>query len=423
MSRQLRFRTRLTLLATAMAAVLSVLFAWASIYITEDYEHVLVDAILHSLAEDYAESAAPDAAAALPRTRRIRGFAQDAPKGSEAHVPKRLASLPPGIHESVEEEVEGMHIGVFDTRRGRVFFEVDLTGIEELEVHLLWLLLAIIVGGTLVGAWLGWLVARAAARPISQLAEQVESLPLKPAETAFAQSLPADELGRLGGSVDDYQKRLVVASRAEQAFFADASHELRTPIAVVSGALELLREDVEAVPGAGSRLDRVERGVTELSELVEALLRLARRQVGPVEDVDAARWLREVMRDALRRHAPDVRASVQETSATLRLSSRAANLVLRAVLRHLIPPGNQGTLVATASSGEITLHFSADAAPRAATGRSTGPSRGDLSLGVSLISKLSLAQGMRVDESRWDEGLVRLVLEAPRATSEPDLSQ
>lgn len=414
MSRPLRFRTRLTLLATAMGVALSFLFAWASIYITEDYEHVLVDAILHSLAEDYAESAAPDAAVTLPRTRRIRGFAADAPPGSEAQVPDRLSSLPPGIHESVEEEIEGIHVGVFDTRRGRVFFEVDLTGIEQLEVHLRWLLLAIVAGGTLVGGWLGWLVARAAALPISQLAEKVEALPLEPRETEFARDLARDELGRLGASFDGYQKRLVLASRAEQSFFADASHELRTPVAVVGGALELLREDVESTPGAGPRLDRVERGMTELSELVEALMRLARRQVGPVEQIDSARWLRETTHEALRRHAPGVEISVNAPE-NLFVSPPDARLVLRAILRHLVPPGSRGTLQATVCSNDLTLHFIGEPVPATSAAPRPNSVRGDLSLGVSLISKLARAQGWSIDESRRHEGHVRLVLLSPPA--------
>lgn len=408
MKSPMRFRTRVTLLATAMAAVLSLLFAWASIYITEDYEHVLVEAILDSLAQDYSERLAVAPATPLPRTRRLQGFAASHPHPDSPPIPPELRGLEPGIHESATEDVDGVHIGVFDTRAGRLYFQIDLSGIEELEVHLRVMLLVIVAGGIAIGAWLGWLVARAASRPIAGLADKVEALPPEPTETAFAAMLPPDELGRLGASVDGYQARLVAAAAAEQAFFADASHELRTPLSVLGGAIELLQEDIHGVPGAKPRLERVERGVVELSELVEALFRLARRQIRPDTQVDLGAWLRDTAKEALRRHAPDVEVVVKTDGETVDISPRDAELVTRTLVRRLVPPGASGALAVSAAAGRATFSHVTGGPLTQIKPSAARFGRGDRGLGMSLMGRLAHAMGWFVDESQRDNGTVQV---------------
>ena len=80
----------------------------------------------------------------------------------------------------------------------------------------------------------GYLIARRALRPIDQITRAAESisegrdlsrrLSLKPGR---------DEVGRLASAFDQMFERLEQAFEAEKQFTSDASHELRTPTAVI----------------------------------------------------------------------------------------------------------------------------------------------------------------------------------------------
>ena len=67
--------------------------------------------------------------------------------------------------------------------------------------------------------------------------------------------------------------------RAEREFVANAAHELRTPIAVISSAIDVLEEGAKAVPEDRDRfLQAIRRQTARLGRLVRALLILARAQ-------------------------------------------------------------------------------------------------------------------------------------------------
>jgi signal transduction histidine kinase len=215
---------------------------------------------------------------------------------------------------------------------------------------------AMVVLGTVLAGWLGWLLAGTALAPVSRLAAAVDALPTRPRATALHEDTSDDELGRLAGAIDAYQARLVDADAHEQAFFADASHELRTPVAVVRGALEVLLDEPQP-PALDTRLRRAERGMGELSDLLEAMLDIARRRPPQLEEVDAGAFLREVGKGALAM-APGVALDVRATGM-LPLAPHEARLLLRGVLRRVLPHGVPGTLSLRLEGDVLALSFDA----------------------------------------------------------------
>jgi hypothetical protein len=405
----LPLRVRVTLLFIVLGLVMSVLFAAMVTFIAERHEHLLVEEILSSQAEDYTRRLRSEPDTIMPRSTRLSGYVRR--KDGGGRVPDALAALPPGVHESVHED--GLHMAVFDTDVGRLYFVIDISDIERLERYIHAVLAAVVVLGTLVGAWLGWLLSGAVVGPVRRLADVVEGLPTAPMRTELATGLPGDELGRLGKAIDDYQGRLVDARDAERSFFADASHELRTPVAVVRGATELLIEDAAGQPALRPRLQRLDRGVRQLSELLDALLGLARRRVGASETVALRDWLGERLAAADASRDGHLHPRVDGPGAPVRvLPVHEASLVLNGIVRRLVPAGIHGQLLAHVDEGEITLEFvardAADAAPAAA------PGGGDRGLGLTLVGRLAAQIGWRLEEDatrRWVR--IRLPPDAP----------
>jgi len=159
-------RWRVAIAATVLGALLSLGFAAALTKIAEDYEAILIAEILGSEAEDYSLALAANPQMALPRSHRLSGYLRR-PDGT-GEVPRELAALGPGIYAEQPGQSADITIGVYDVPQGRLYFVIDLGDIEALEEHLAWVGVVIILAGTALAAWLGWLLAGASLRPVRE---------------------------------------------------------------------------------------------------------------------------------------------------------------------------------------------------------------------------------------------------------------
>lgn len=285
MNRQLPLRQRVALAYGLIGLVLSLCFAVTATFVAEDYEHILIKAMLEGQARGYLSALSGDPLQALPRS---PGFSVY----REQEAPPALRGLDEGVHEVSLDERVGLHAASFGDGDRRLVMVVDVGEIEALEVYLVKLMIVVVLAGAAVSAWLGWHLSGRTVAPVLRLAESVDGLPVTPVQTRLSEAYGQDEIGRLAGAIDRYQTRLSDADAKERAFFADASHELRTPIAVIQGAVEVMRDDTEASQAQRARLARMDRGLVELGGLLEALLLSSRglpAQRDPVDLADACR--------------------------------------------------------------------------------------------------------------------------------------
>ncbi|WP_297831053.1 HAMP domain-containing sensor histidine kinase [Thermomonas sp.] len=383
MSRPFPLRLRFALLAMLLGLALSVLASLALMAAAEEYESIVSDEILRGQADDYARELSAGMPAALPQTRRLRGYRIDDPA-----LPRAYAALPPGMNEDPADE--DTHIGVFDTAVGRLVLVIDLGDIEASERRLhAWMLLVTVLG-TMLSGWLGWLLAGPALKPVRALAECVEALPVQPQATALATGVSRDDLGRLARAIDGYQARLVDADAGEQAFLADASHELRTPLAVVQGALEVLQDDASASAAQQARLARIERGVGEMRRLLEAMLAAARRKPLQLEAIPVRQLLEDVADMALSdRSAGTI---TLDGDGTLQTDPREAVLLLAGLARGLLRQSAGGHLHLGLETGMIHMRLVAEGSPAAAS----TSLRADTGTGSALLDRLAARLGWKV---------------------------
>jgi len=166
------------------------------------------------------------------------------------------------------------------------------------------LLLGVCVVGVAGAAFLGRAVARAGLAPVEHLTDAVEDVA---ASLDLTRPLPvdgADEIARLGSSVNTLLAAIDTARTAQRALVEDASHELRTPMTSIRTNIELLLE-VERHPELAHRLPPDDRAklladlnaqMAELGTLTTELVELARdestretaEEVALTEVIDAA---------------------------------------------------------------------------------------------------------------------------------------
>ena len=94
----------------------------------------------------------------------------------------------------------------------------------------------------LLGTLLAWRLADRVIRPVTELTETARAI----SETDLSARIPAqgrDQVAQLAVTFNEMLDRLERAFGAQRRFVDDAGHELRTPITIVRGHLELLEDD------------------------------------------------------------------------------------------------------------------------------------------------------------------------------------
>ena len=127
------------------------------------------------------------------------------------------------------------------------------------------------------------LASRSALRPLRHVAAVAQGIAAGDRRQRLHPRRPQTELGRMAASfdamVDSLEDAVAQATRSEAAmrrFLADASHELRTPIAALQATIETLLREQPQRPRRDQLEAEVARGTQRLGRLVDDLLNLAR---------------------------------------------------------------------------------------------------------------------------------------------------
>ena len=182
------------------------------------------------------------------------------------HAPV-IGEIPPEIQEN-----NLLTIRINDTVVGWLGFAMihdialpaEETFIAQLRINLL-IGLAL---GLAVAALVAWLLARHLSRPVNAVAQGIRAM----AAGDFNQRLDmrgSDEIAKLGDDVNRLSAALGEHETARKRWMSDMAHELRTPLAIISGELEAMSDGVR--PLNRVQLNSVRDEVTHLSALVDDL--------------------------------------------------------------------------------------------------------------------------------------------------------
>jgi heavy metal sensor kinase len=129
----------------------------------------------------------------------------------------------------------------------------------------------------------GWLLARAALRPVGRMTEQAEAIGADRLHDRVSVPDAADELTRLARTLNGMLDRIERGVAEQRRFVADASHELRTPLAVMRAELEVALRGDDPAADASEVLGSAAEEVTRMSKIVDDLLTLAHRDENSLE--------------------------------------------------------------------------------------------------------------------------------------------
>jgi signal transduction histidine kinase len=194
----------------------------------------------------------------------------------------------------------------------------------------------------------GWLVAGRMLRPLRTITRTAQRISSASLHERLALEGPGDELKELGDTLDDLFGRLEAAFEAQRQFVANASHELRAPLARQRALIQVALADPDAdLRSLRNAHERVLASEQHLEQMIDGLLALTRGRAGPErsEPLDLAAVASEAIL-ARESHLAELDLDVREelrpapTAGDPRLIERLiANLIDNAI-RHNIPGGH-----------------------------------------------------------------------------------
>jgi len=288
--------------------------------------------------------------------------------------------------------------------------------------------LVVLVGGAT------YLFAGRALRPVEAMRTRVAGMTDRDLSGRVPVPPARDEVGRLAETMNQLLGRLEGAQATQRRFVADASHELRSPLATIASGLELLdgsvaeadRSTVHTLRGEAGRLDRLVDGLLLLARSDERGLQPNREDVDLDEIVEAERGRPSDVGGV----APEVRADPVRVSGDRAQLVRAVRNLVDNARRHA-DSRVQVTLTAVGPHALIEVADDGPGVPAADRDRiferfvrldeSRARSDGGAGLGLAIVREIVAVHGgsVEVDDSALGGALFRMRLPLVEA-GEPD---
>jgi signal transduction histidine kinase len=342
--------------------------------------------------------------------------------------------LKDGNEEFHTREVGGrpVRIGVFRDNELTLHVGADLKDIEQLgweiarsQVIVIPIVLLLIAAGS-------WLLGSIALTPIDQIRRAAERITAERLDERIpSPGGPADEIGRLINVLNATFERLQGSFEQAARFSADASHQLKTPIAVLRAGIDEILEKDGMPPEQRDRVADLLQQTRRLTSVAENLLLLSRADTGRLALRATAFELRKLLEGSLEdAHILGEKRNLQiEAKLPDALPMTGDRHMISLMLQNLVEnavkynrPGGKIVLSAEQSGQEVQIcvgnngpGIPADRAPHIfkrfyrARGDEQTPGHG---LGLSIARELARAHGgeLTLTESRadWTEFCLQL---------------
>jgi two-component system OmpR family sensor kinase len=291
----------------------------------------------------------------------------------------------------------------------------------------------------LVASLGGYLIARRSLAPIATMGARAERIGAANLNERLPEAVERNELGRLARIFNELLARLDASFEQQRRFMADASHELRTPVAIVCGESEVALSQSERSPDEyRESLAILHDEGRRMTRIVEDLFMLARADAGQHRPDFTNLYLDETVGECVRA----VRSLAARRSVELHYRHAGDELPLRGdegLIRRMLLNLLDNAIKYTPASGRVGVEVGRDGSRYAVHVRDTGSgipaeaqphiferfyrvdkarsregeAGGGAGLGLSIASLIAELHGGRVALERSDERGSTFVISLP----------
>jgi signal transduction histidine kinase len=415
-----RLRSRIVLTFLLLGTLLSALFAISTLALQNYLEDQLIGETLAQELNDYVSQLRLDPSVVEPFYTRIQGYITR-PGDPNRTVSTEVRDLPSGVH---DVKISG---GVFKAAIRKeedlwAFLIYDVSDNQRIKKQLLFALVGVVLVFSVLSFMLGAWSSRHVMKPVTDLAARLDTLSEESKPERLSEYFADDEVGQLAAALDSYADRLHHLVERDREFNADVSHELRSPLTVITGATELLLAQPDLEPKVRTRLLRIARAARQSADITTALLHLVRAEQGIDKD-STAHDVGRIVNEVVHLYEPlvgnkQLALRVEEED---RLSVIAPESVVAVTVGNLI--GNamrytsEGEVVITIGTGRVKVEDTGPGIPDEDLERvferhyrgqnNTGKGSG---LGLAIVKRLCELYGWSIHFSNREKGGLRAEL-------------
>jgi signal transduction histidine kinase len=138
------------------------------------------------------------------------------------------------------------------------------------------LLVASIAGINLAFGAASWFIGAAALKPVARLRRSAADLAVKPGDELLPIGPARDEISELAVTLNELITQLRASAERERQIVANASHEFRTPLAIIQTQLELAQRQATSLEQMQEDVTAAQVTLARLSGLASSMLELSR---------------------------------------------------------------------------------------------------------------------------------------------------
>ena len=415
-----RLRSRIVLSFLLLGTLLSVLFAISTLALQNYLEDQLIGETLAQELDDYVSQLRLDSSVVEPFYTRIQGYITR-PGDPNQTVSAEVRDLPSGVHDVKISD------GVFKVAIRKdedlwAFLIYDVSENQRIKTQLIFWLVGVVMVFSALSFMLGAWSSSHVMKPVTDLAARLDTLNEEAISERLSKHFADDEVGQLATALDSYADRLHHLVERDREFNADVSHELRSPLTVITGATELLLAQPDLEPKVRTRLLRIARAARQSADITTALLHMVRAEQGIDKD-STAHNVGRIVNEVVHLYEPLVgnKQLVLRVEEKDRLSVIAPESVVAVTVGNLI--GNamrytlEGEVMITIGNGRVKVEDTGPGIPeedlervfdRHYRGQNiTGKGSG---LGLAIVKRLCELYGWSVQFSNRESGGLRAEL-------------
>ena len=280
-----RLRSRIVLSFLLLGTLLSALFAISTLALQNYLEDQLIGETLAQELDDYVSQLRLDSSVVEPFYTRIQGYITRHGDPNQT-VSAEVRDLPSGVHDVKISD------GVFKAAIRKeedlwAFLIYDVSDNQRIKTQLIFWLAGVVLVFSALSFMLGTWSSRHVMKPVTDLAARLDTLSEEAISERLSKHFADDEVGQLATALYSYADRLHHLVERYREFNADVSHELRSPLTVITGATELLLAQPDLEPKVRTRLLRIARAARQSADITTALLHMVRAEQGIDKDSTA----------------------------------------------------------------------------------------------------------------------------------------
>ena len=268
------------------------------------------------------------------------------------YLPMRVPALEPktglfqnlnvGQHMQIEFDERRYLISIENVEQGRFYHARDVSQIFEREMGFLKTVFGIALLTILISFILAYSSSRKIVAPLRSLAREIRHAQGGKDFRLTEDEFEDRELGEIATVFNEFIGQLSQYVERERALVSMASHELKTPVSVILGALEVFESQHSITPSGQRVLNRIHTAAREMSDNIDVLLKLSRHDGGlSPQQIQLGRITTQVLEDLSSQF--EIESRVCHGAADVEHWVIADPILVKMLLRNLIQNALQHT--------------------------------------------------------------------------------